>query len=167
MSDKIFNVLFLRTGNSAHSVMAEVLLNKLGRRHFAAHSAGSHPTGYVHPLARDLLNRGRMLTGSPRSKSWDEFATMDAPRLDLVFTVYDKAAGEVCPVWPGQPMTAHWGIEDRVAVEGSMEDKRKAFLNAYTQSHRRSSLFLSLPIDKRDRLTQQHRLDAIGRAPRA
>lgn len=166
MPDKVFNILFLCTGNSARSIMAEVLLNNLGKGRFRAYSAGSHPAGQVNPLAFELLNKSRMLTGAPRSKSWDEFATTGAPALDFVFTVCDNAAGEVCPVWPGQPMTAHWGIEDPAAVQGSDDDKRKAFLNAYTQLHRRISLFVSLPMDKLDRLSLQHRLDAIGREPR-
>ena len=166
MPDKQFNVLFLCTGNSARSILAEVLLNNLGKGSFQAYSAGSHPTGQVNPLAIDLLNKSHLVTGRPRSKSWEEFAAAGAPQLDFVFTVCDKAAGEVCPVWPGQPMTAHWGIEDPAAVEGSDEDKRKAFLTAYTQLHRRISMFVSLPIEKLDRLSLQHRLDAIGKEPR-
>jgi protein-tyrosine-phosphatase len=166
MPDKLFNVLFLCTGNSARSIMAEVLLNNLGKGRFRAYSAGSHPAGYVNPFAIELLNKSRLLTGRPRSKAWDEFATAGAPPLDFVFTVCDNAAGEVCPVWPGQPMTAHWGIEDPAAVQGNDEDKRRAFLNAYTQLHRRISLFVSLPVDKLDRLTLQQRVDAIGREPR-
>jgi arsenate reductase len=167
MSEKVFNVLFLCTGNSARSILAEVLLNNLGKGHFRAYSAGSHPAGEVNPFALELLNKSRLVVGRLRSKSWDEFAAMGAPALDFVFTVCDKAAGEICPVWPGQPMTAHWGIEDPAAVQGSDEDKRKAFLNAYTHLHRRISLFLSLPMDKLDRLSLQDRLDAIGKEPRA
>ena len=166
MPDKQFNVLFLCTGNSARSILAEVLLNNLGKGSFQAYSAGSHPTGQVNPFAIDLLNKSHLVTGRPRSKSWEEFAAAGAPQLDFVFTVCDKAAGEVCPVWPGQPMTAHWGIEDPALAEGSDEDKRKAFLTAYTQLHRRISMFVSLPIEKLDRLSLQHRLDAIGREPR-
>jgi arsenate reductase (thioredoxin) len=166
MSNKIFNVLFLCTGNSARSILAESLLNNQGRGQFKAYSAGSHPAGQVNQLAIELLEKSRLPTAGLRSKSWDEFAAIGAPQLDFVFTVCDKAAGEVCPVWPGQPMTAHWGIEDPAAVEGSDEDKRKAFLNALTQLQRRISLFVSLPIDKLDRLSLQHRLDAIGREPR-
>ncbi len=166
MSDKVFNVLFLCTGNSARSILAEALLNNMGRGHFRAYSAGSHPAGQVNPFAIELLEKSRLPTEGLRSKSWEEFATTGAPALDFVFTVCDKAAGEVCPVWPGQPMTAHWGIEDPAAVQGSDEDKRRAFLNALTQLHRRISLFVSLPMDKLDRLSLQHRLDAIGREPR-
>jgi arsenate reductase len=166
MSDKVFNVLFLCTGNSARSILAEALLNNLGRGYFKAYSAGSHPAGQVNAFAIELLEKSRLPTEGLRSKSWDEFAATGAPQLDFVFTVCDKAAGEVCPVWPGQPMTAHWGIEDPAAVEGSDEDKRKAFMNALTQLHRRISLFVSLPIEKLDRLSLQHRLDAIGREPR-
>jgi len=166
MSDKVFNVLFLCTGNSARSILAEALLNNLGREHFRAYSAGSHPAEQVNPFAIELLEKSRLPTEGLRSKSWDEFAATGAPPLDFVFTVCDKAAGEVCPVWPGQPMTAHWGIEDPAAVQGSDEDKRKAFMNALTQLHRRVSLFVSLPMDKLDRLSLQHRLDAIGRESR-
>jgi protein-tyrosine-phosphatase len=166
MSDKVFNVLFLCTGNSARSILAEALLNNLGREHFRAYSAGSHPAEQVNPFAIELLEKSRLPTEGLRSKSWDEFAATGAPPLDFVFTVCDKAAGEVCPVWPGQPMTAHWGIEDPAAVQGSDEDKRKAFMNALTQLHRRISLFVSLPMDKLDRLSLQHRLDAIGRESR-
>jgi protein-tyrosine-phosphatase len=166
MSDKVFNVLFLCTGNSARSILAEALLNNLGREHFRAYSAGSHPAGQVNPFAIELLEKSRLPTEGLRSKSWEEFAATGAPQLNFVFTVCDKAAGEVCPVWPGQPMTAHWGIEDPAAVQGSDEDKRKAFMNALTQLHRRISLFVSLPMDKLDRLSLQHRLDAIGREPR-
>lgn len=166
MPDRVFNVLFLCTGNSARSIMAEAVLNNMGRGHFLAHSAGSHPAGEVNPFAVELLQKSRLPTQGLRSKSWDEFAATGAPALDFVFTVCDKAAGEICPVWPGQPMTAHWGIEDPAAVQGSDEDKRKAFLNAFTHLHRRISLFMSLPIEKLDRLSLQHRLDAIGREPR-
>jgi protein-tyrosine-phosphatase len=166
MSDKVFNVLFLCTGNSARSILAEALLNNIGREHFRAYSAGSHPAEQVNPFAIELLEKSRLPTEGLRSKSWDEFAATGAPVLDFVFTVCDKAAGEVCPVWPGQPMTAHWGIEDPAAVQGSDADKRKAFMNALTQLHRRISLFVSLPIDKLDRLSLQHRLDAIGRESR-
>ena len=166
MPDKLFNVLFLCTGNSARSIMAEVLLNNLGKGRFRAYSAGSHPAGQVNPFALEVLNKSRMVVGRPRSKAWDEFATVGAPPLDFVFTVCDNAAGEVCPVWPGQPMTAHWGIEDPAAVQGSDEEKRRAFLNAYTHLQRRISLFVSLPMDKVGRLSLQQRVDAIGREPR-
>jgi len=166
MPDKVFNVLFLCTGNSARSILAEALLNNIGGGHFRAYSAGSHPAGQVNPFAIELLENSRLPTEGLRSKAWDEFAATGAPQLDFVFTVCDKAAGEVCPVWPGQPMTAHWGIEDPAAVEGSDMDKRKAFLKALSQLQRRVSLFVSLPIEKLDRLSLQHRLDDIGREPR-
>lgn len=160
--DRPYNVLFLCTGNSARSIIAEVLLNAMGRGRFKAFSAGSHPAGRVNPFALELIQRNRLATDGLRSKSWDEFAAPGAPRLDFVFTVCDNAAGEVCPVWPGQPMTAHWGIEDPAAVQGSDEDKRKAFFRAYTQLSNRLSIFLSLPLDKLDRLTLKRRLDDIG-----
>ena len=156
------NVLFLCTGNSARSVMAECILNRLGMGKFRAFSAGSHPTGKVNPLAISLLRKSNYDVGHLRSKSWDEFAKPDAPKLDFVFTVCDQAAGEVCPIWPGQPMTAHWGIEDPAAVEGTDEAKRKAFFKAYNQLQRRLSFFVNLPLDKLDRLTLQKRLDEIG-----
>jgi arsenate reductase (thioredoxin) len=165
MSEKIFNVLFLCTGNSARSILAETLLNTIGKGHFHAYSAGSYPAGRVNPFAIELLEETRLPTQGLRSKDWAEFAQPGAPMMDFVFTVCDKAAGEVCPVWPGQPMTAHWGIEDPAAIQGSDEDKRKAFLKALNQLHRRISLFVSLPMDKLDRLSLQHRLDAIGRDP--
>ncbi len=158
------NVLFLCTGNSARSILAEVVLNVRGQGRFRAFSAGSHPTGEVNPYALDLLQRNGFPTAGLRSKSWTEFATPDAPPLHFVFTVCDSAAGEVCPVWPGQPMTAHWGIEDPAAVRGSEEEIRRAFFRAYQQLERRISLFLALPIEKLDRLALQERLDAIGRS---
>jgi arsenate reductase len=158
------NVLFLCTGNSARSILAEVLLNVRGQGRFRAFSAGSHPTGQVNPYAIDLLQRNGFSTAGLRSKSWNEFATPDAPPLHFVFTVCDSAAGEVCPVWPGQPMTAHWGIEDPAAVRGSEHEIRRAFFRAYQQLERRISLFLALPIEKLERLALQERLDAIGRS---
>ena len=162
MSQRIYNVLFLCTGNSARSIMAEGLLNARGGGRFRAYSAGSHPAGRVNPFALDLLRRNDMPTEGCRSKNWDEFAAPGAPRIDFVFTVCDNAAGEVCPVWPGQPMTAHWGIADPAAVEGSDEDKRRAFLDAFRQLAMRISFFLSLPMDKIDRLSLQDRLREIG-----
>jgi protein-tyrosine-phosphatase len=164
MENKTFNVLFLCTGNTARSIMAEVLLNTMAGNRFHAFSAGSYPKGAVNPYALNLLQKNRLPTEGLRSKSWDEFAAPDAAPLDFVFTVCDQAAGEVCPVWPGQPMTAHWGIEDPAAVEGSDEQKRKAFFKAYNQLQHRLSLFVSLPMDKLDRLTLQKRLDEIGKA---
>jgi protein-tyrosine-phosphatase len=168
MSDKMLNVLFLCTGNSARSILAEALLNGMGKGRFRAYSAGSHPAGQVNPYALDLIQRNRLPTEGLRSKSWEEFAKSDAnpdaPTLDFVFTVCDNAAGEVCPVWPGQPMTAHWGVPDPAAAEGSDEDKRKAFFRAWSELSNRISIFVSLPMDKLDRLSLQKRLDEIGRS---
>jgi arsenate reductase (thioredoxin) len=158
------NVLFLCTGNSARSIMAETILNALGRGQFKAYSAGSHPTGRVNPLAIELLQANRLPIDALRSKSWDEFAKPDAPFLQFVFTVCDQAAAEMCPVWPGQPMSAHWGIPDPAAVEGSDELKRKAFFAAYNALNRRISIFVSLPIAKLDRIALQKKLNEIGRA---
>lgn len=162
----MFKVLFLCTGNSARSILAEALLNNIGKGQFQAFSAGSHPAGQVNPWALEILKQSHVSTVGLRSKSWDEFAQPDAPALDFVFTVCDKAAGEVCPFWPGQPMTAHWGLEDPAAVQGSDADKRRAFLATFTQLQRRILIFTSLPVAKLDRLTLQKRLDAIGAEPR-
>jgi len=159
------NVLFLCTGNSARSILAEAYLNVAGNSRFIAYSAGSNPTGRVNPLALELLRKNRIDTSNARSKSWDEFARPGAPRLDFVFTVCDNAAGEVCPIWPGQPITAHWGIADPAAAGGSDEDRRRAFLRAFTELSTRINLFLSLPLDKLDRLVLQRKLDEIGRTP--
>ncbi len=164
MSDHTYNVLFLCTGNSARSILAESLLNHLGKGRFRAFSAGSHPTGRVNPLVLELLVGQGMPVGNLRSKSWDEFAKAGAPGLDFVFTVCDKAAGEICPVWPGQPMTAHWGIEDPAVVEGTDEAKREAVSTAYRLLNRRISLFLSLPFQKLDALSLQKHLNDIGQA---
>lgn len=163
MREPIFNVLFLCTGNSARSVIAESLLNQLGRGHFAGFSAGSHPKGEVHPIARELLKRMSLPVESLRSKSWDEFAAPGAPPLDFVFTVCDNAAGEVCPIWPGQPMTAHWGIADPAAVRGTDAEKWAAFRTAFHELERRITIFTSLPIRSLDRIKLQERLNAIGR----
>lgn len=163
MSDKVFNVLFLCTGNSARSILAEALLNHLGKGRFRAYSAGSHPAGAVNPFALDLLHKTKLPIAGLRSKSWEEFAVPGAPHFEFVFTVCDNAAGEACPAWPGQPMTAHWGIEDPVAVEGGDEDKRRAFSLALEQLNRRLSIFVSLPVDKLDKLTLKGKLDDIGR----
>ncbi len=165
MADKILNVLFLCTGNSARSILAEAMLNSMavGKGRFHAYSAGSHPSGQVNPFAIELLEKNHLPTEDLRSKSWDEFAQPGAAELDFVFTVCDNAAGEVCPVWPGQPMTAHWGVPDPAAVEGSDEAKRKAFFLAFAQLQNRISLFANLPIDKLDRLSLQKNLDAIGK----
>jgi protein-tyrosine-phosphatase len=164
MSRTPFNVLFLCTGNTARSIMAEVMLNAMGQGRFKAYSAGSHPKGVVNPYTIELLQKNRLATEGLRSKDWEEFAKPGSPALDFVFTVCDAAAGEVCPVWPGQPMTAHWGIPDPAAIEGSDEDKRKAFFKAYNQLHHRLSIFVNLPMDKLDRLTLQRRLDEIGKS---
>jgi arsenate reductase (thioredoxin) len=163
MSDRPFNVLFLCTGNSARSILAEVLLNHWGKGRFNAYSAGSHPGGQVNPFALELLNKNRLPTKGLRSKSWDEFAQAGAPELDFVFTVCDNAAGEVCPVWPGQPMTAHWGVPDPAAVEGTDDEKRKAFFVAFNQLQNRISMFASLPLDKIDRIKLQKTLQDIGK----
>ena len=159
---RTWNVLFLCTGNSARSILAEAALNAMGRGRFKAWSAGSHPAGKVNPFALELLQKNRLPTEDLRSKNWDEFARADAPALDFVFTVCDNAAGEVCPVWPGQPMTAHWGVPDPAAVEGSDEAKRKAFFTAWSQLQHRISIFVNLPLDKLDRLSLKQRLDEIG-----
>jgi arsenate reductase len=161
--DRPYHVLFLCTGNSARSVLAEAFLNAAGGERFRAFSAGSHPKGAVHPLALELLDRQRIATAELRSKSWDEFAAAGAPALDFVFTVCDHAAAEVCPVWPGQPITAHWGVPDPAAVEGDESARRRAFLTAWTQLSSRIRIFTSLPIPALDRLTLQGRLDNIGR----
>jgi arsenate reductase len=164
MKHETFNVLFLCTGNSARSIMAEAILNSLGGSGFKAYSAGSHPAGSVNPLALALLKKNRFSTEGLRSKDWSEFSRLDAPFMHFVFTVCDQAAAEPCPIWPGQPMTAHWGIPDPAAVQGSDGDKKKAFLKAYTELHRRISLFVSLPFDKLSRLSLKEKLDEIGRA---
>ncbi|HLB16371.1 MAG TPA: arsenate reductase ArsC [Burkholderiales bacterium] len=163
MATHPLNVLFLCTHNSARSVLAEVLLNKRGQGRFRAFSAGSHASGRINPFALELLERNRLPTEGLRSKNWDEFARPGAPPLDFVFTVCDQAAGEVCPIWPGQPMTAHWGIEDPSAVQGTDEEKRKAFFKAYNQLQNRLSIFVSLPLEKLDRLALKSKLDEIGR----
>jgi len=164
MSNTRFNVLFLCTGNSARSIMAEVMLNTMGAPRFRAFSAGSHPTGKVNPFANELLRKNRLPTEGLRSKSWDEFAQPGAPELDFVFTVCDSAAGEVCPIWPGQPISAHWGVEDPAAVEGDDETKRKAFFHAYNRLQNRIQLFLSLPLAKLDRVALTQRLKEIGKS---
>jgi len=161
---KPYHVLFLCTGNSARSILAEAYLNSAGRERFAAYSAGSRPAGRVNPFALELLQKNRIATAELRSKSWDEFAVPGAPRLDFVFTVCDNAASETCPVWPGQPVSAHWGIADPAAVIGTDDDKRKAFLRAFTELTTRINLFMSLPIDKLDRLVLKRKLEGIGRS---
>ncbi len=164
MQDRTYNVLFICTGNSARSVIAEGLMNELGQGRFKAFSAGSHPKGAVHPLALKVLAKHRITTDGFRSKSWEEFAGPDAPELHFVFTVCDQAAGEVCPVWPGQPMTAHWGIPDPAAVEGTDAQKVEAFREAFRTLERRIGVFCALPIASLDRLSLTNRLHEIGRS---
>ncbi len=165
MSAQPKHVLFLCTGNSARSIIGEALLNARAKdRAFIGHSAGSHPAGHVNPLTIELLRKSHLPTDGLRSKSWDEFARPDSPKLDFVFTVCDSAAGETCPLWPGQPVTAHWGVEDPAAVEGDEETKRNAFLRAFTTLQRRLDLFLALPLDKIEKLALKQRLDAIGKS---
>ncbi|HEX8980419.1 MAG TPA: arsenate reductase ArsC [Parasulfuritortus sp.] len=156
------NVLFLCTGNSARSIIAESILNFIGKGRFMAYSAGSHPAGQVNPFALELLVKNRLPVDGLRSKDWDEFAAPDAPEMDFVFTVCDKAAGEACPVWPGQPMTAHWGVPDPAEVQGDDEAKRKAFFQTWNYLYNRISLFANLPLDKLDTLTLKKRLQEIG-----
>ena len=158
------NVLFLCTGNSARSIMAEALLNHMGQGRFKAYSAGSHPTGKVNPFALEQIALAKFPTDGLRSKAWDEFAQPGAPDLHFVFTVCDNAAGEVCPIWPGQPITAHWGIADPAAVEGPDEQIRKAFLTAFNTLSRRISLFTSLRLETLDRLALKQQLDQIGKS---
>ena len=160
---KSYNVLFLCTGNSARSIMAEAIMNQKDRPSFAAYSAGSHPSARVRPEALRQLEAAHLPTLGFRSKSWDEFAKPGAPRLDFVFTVCDNAANEVCPVWPGQPMTAHWGVPDPAAVQGTKEQVEKAFRDAFFLLDRRISLFLSLPLSTLDGLSVKKASDNIGR----
>jgi arsenate reductase len=162
----VFNVLFLCTGNSARSILAEALLNHLpiGQRRFRAFSAGSHPAGRVHPYALDLLREHRLPVDGLRSKSWDEFTSSGAPGMDFVFTVCDQAAAEPCPFWPGQPVSAHWGVPDPAATGGTDEEKRRAFRDAFLILRRRIELFTSLPFDKLSLITLRDRLNDIGRS---
>lgn len=162
MSDKVYNVLFICTHNSARSIIAEGLLNSAGRGRFVAYSAGSQPRGEVHPLALATLTRLQLPTEGYRSKSWSDFATADAPQMDFVFTVCDNAAGEVCPVWPGQPITAHWGVPDPSAEAGDDEQRAKAFWNVATMLKRRIDLMLALPLASLDQLTIQREVREIG-----
>ena len=161
---QLLNVLFLCTGNSARSILAESILNAVDPARFRAHSAGSHPAGRVNPFALELLERNGYPTGGLRSKNWDEFAQPGAPQLDFIFTVCDSAAGEACPLWPGQPVSAHWGVEDPAAVDGDDEAKRKAFFRAFNRLQHRIQLFLSLPLAKLDRVALAQRLREIGQA---
>lgn len=157
-----FNVLFLCTGNSARSILAEAILNRMGRGKFVAYSAGSQPTGQVNRNAIALLKRHNFPTENLRSKSWDEFAKPGSPDMDFIFTVCDNAANEVCPIWPGHPMTAHWGVPDPAAVKGDEATVARAFLNAFTLLQRRIELFASLPVQSLDRMSLKRRLDEIG-----
>jgi arsenate reductase len=163
MTARPLNVLFLCTGNSARSILAEAFLNSIGGDRFRAFSAGSHPKGEVHPLALELLEQQYIDTSGLRSKRWDEFAGPDAPTIDFVFTVCGNAAGEVCPVWPGQPLTAHWGVDDPAAVEGPDDRRRHAFVTAWTALTNRIRIFAALPFDRLDRLALGRELDSIGR----
>jgi arsenate reductase len=162
MNDKIYNVLFICTGNSARSIMAEAILNHLGQGRFKAYSAGSHPRGMVHPMTLELLANQHYDIDGLRSKSWSEFAQAGAPAMDFIFTVCDQAAGETCPVWPGQPISAHWGFADPVAVNGDREKQHKAFTSAELQIANRIRLLLSLPMAKLDRLSLQRALRDLG-----
>ena len=163
MTDKTYTVLFLCTGNSARSILAESILSKEGGGRFKAFSAGSHPKGAVHPYTLQLLKTMNHDTSFARSKDWEEFATADAPKMDFVFTVCDDAANEACPVWPGQPMTAHWGVPDPAAVEGTEAEKHFAFADTYRMLANRISIFINLPMTSLDKLALQRRLDEIGR----
>lgn len=162
MSDRVLHILFLCTGNSARSIMAEVLMQQLGQGQYLAYSAGSHPKGTVHPLAIETLHSMGLPIDGLRSKSWQEFAQPGAPRLDFVFTVCDDAAGEVCPLWPGTPMTAHWGVEDPAAFQGTEDEQRQRFHQVALLLRRRIEQFLSLPIATLDAMTMQARLQNIG-----
>jgi protein-tyrosine-phosphatase len=164
MADRTYNVLFLCTGNSARSILAESLLNHWGQGRFRGYSAGSFPKGQVHPISIALLKQLNLPADRLRSKSWDEFAAPGAPPLDFIFTVCDNAAGEVCPVWPGQPMTAHWGVEDPAAVEGSDARKWAAFRQTLMALENRIRLFINLPVAALDKMTLQRRIEAIGKA---
>ena len=162
MSDRIYNILFLCTGNSARSIIAEAILNREGMGRFKAYSAGSTPSGEVHPYAIDLLKKLNHDVSGAASKSWEVFARDGAPQMDFVFTVCANAAGETCPIWPGRPMRAHWGVPDPVKVEGTVSEKRLAFADTYRMLSNRISIFVNLPISSIDRLVLQERLDRIG-----
>ena len=162
MSHKTYNILFLCTGNSARSILAEAVVNEMSKGQFRAYSAGSHPNGQVHDLTLELLTRKGFATQHLRSKNWQEFARSDAPPLDFVITVCDKAAGEACPIWPGQPMSAHWGIEDPAAASGDDLTRRKAFEKAFIEIARRIDLLLALPLEKLSRVTLERQVREIG-----
>jgi arsenate reductase len=166
MPDGLYSVLFLCTGNSARSIMAEAILNRAGQGHFRAFSAGSQPKGQVHPYAIDLLKKLNYDVSKMRSKSWLEFSATDAPKLDFVFTVCDNAAAETCPVWPGQPMTAHWGIPDPAEATGNEAEVRLAFADTFRLLNNRINIFISLPMKSLDQLSLQQRLEEIGRMDR-
>jgi arsenate reductase len=166
-SNDPLNVLFLCTGNSARSILAECILNRLGLGKFKAYSAGSQPRGEVNPHALAVLRKSNFDVSGLRSKSWEEFAAPDAPKLDFVFTVCDNAANEVCPVWPGQPMTAHWGLPDPAAVEGSEAEQALAFADSFRMLHQRLGIFVNLPFDRLSKLSLQRHLEDIGKAPHA
>lgn len=163
MTDRIYNVLFLCTGNSARSILAEAILNQIGKGRFRAYSAGSHPAGQVNPYVLEMLAAQNLPVAELRSKSWEEFAAPGAPALDFVFTVCDNAAGEVCPVWPGQPVSAHWGIEDPAAVQGDDAARRHAVHTALQLLNRRISVFINLPFAKLDKMALKQEVDSIGR----
>jgi arsenate reductase len=162
-AERPLNVLFLCTGNSARSIMAEAIINRLGLGKFKGYSAGSMPSGKVHPMALELLNRLNYDTSNARSKSWEEFAAPGAPALDFVFTVCDNAANEVCPIWPGQPMSAHWGVPDPVAFKGDEAQRALAFADTYRMLNNRIGIFTSLPLTSLDKISLQRRLDDIGK----
>jgi arsenate reductase len=163
MAERNYNVLFLCTGNSARSIFAESLINRWGAGKFRGYSAGSHPRGDIHPLAIYELERNGYMAEGLRSKSWDEFAAPEAPHMDFVFTVCDQAAGEACPLWPGQPMTAHWGVADPAAVAGDKLTRMAAFVTAFRELQSRIAIFVNLPFDSLDSLRLQEKLDEIGR----
>ncbi len=167
MANRVYNVLFLCTGNSARSLFGESLIDRWGAGRFRGFSAGSHPTGKVHPLAMELLTQLGFPTGHLRSKAWSEFAGPDAPRMDFVFTVCDNAAAEPCPIWPGRPMTAHWGIADPAAVQGDERVRLLAFRNAFSELESRIKSFVSLPLDTLEAMSLQHKLEEIGRRAEA
>jgi arsenate reductase len=162
MSDKLYNVLILCTGNSARSIMAEAVFNTIGKDRFKAYSAGSHPTGIVHPLAIELIQKLNYPTATLRSKSWDEFTLPGAPQMDFIITVCDKAASEPCPIWPGKPITSDWGLEDPASVQGPDEDQRRAFQNVLNYIMARVRLFSVLPLTKLDQLSIKREMDSIG-----
>ena len=163
MSERTFNVLFLCTGNSARSILAESYLNTIGHGRFHAYSAGSFPSGKVNPFALELLERNDIPTQRLRSKPWDEFAKPGAPRMDIIITVCDQAAGETCPVWPGQPVTAHWGVEDPAAVTGDDDTKRAAFMKAFSLLQKRIALLMNLPLNSLDRMAAEQQIKQIGK----